>query len=189
MTFFEKIKAKKQLKSYYRCISSLCVGNDFHATYLLEYEFSFINNTIMGRKFLKKELKKWDIENATDLKNTIDWLITEGRREEYNQLRNELTPLSEKTRKQYIEGHPNYVKLYLANFGLKFLPHSGIAAYDAAWSIYLCRVGKALGLLSRREASEFMLRAAKLLQQSYESWNDFFNAFHLGSYFASIELV
>lgn len=142
----------------------------------------------MGRKFLKKELKKWDIEDAADLRNTINWLITQGRREEFDQLRNELTPLSEKTRNKYIKDHPNYGKLYLANYGLKILPHSGIAAYDTAWSIYLCRVGKALGLLSKHEASEFMFKAAKLAQQSYDDWNEFFNAFHLGSYFGSIDL-
>lgn len=184
--FLKKQKKKKQTELYFRYLSSIGTESSLLFRYFIKYEFTFIRDRIIGKSYLKKALQKWDIINPKELKNKINWFLEVGMRKEFNQLRYQLTPLSEKARRKLIEdleGKPEYAKLYVVNYSLHILNDSNIAAFDYAWCIYLCRIGKRLGYLSKNEAENYMVQAALLSQQAYSNWQEYFNACHIGNHF------
>ncbi len=180
------MKKRKQQELFFRCLSSFCNLTWFNQ-YFTVYEFTFVGDRLLRKKSLKKILSKWNVSNQDELEKQIRWFLEVGLRQEFNQVRNQLTPLTEKARTQYIQSldkdHPDYPKLFLTNRGLHTLTEAGIAAFDWAWSIYLCRVGRRLGYLSNNQVREWMIQAAKCSQRDYLDWNEFMTAFHLGYYF------
>lgn len=78
--------------------------------------------------------------------------------------------------------------MYVVNYSLHMLPDAGIAAFDYAWCICLSRIGKRLGYLSKKEAEYYMIQAAKLAQNSYSDWHEYFLAFHIGSHFNKLDI-
>jgi hypothetical protein len=152
-----------------------------------------IRDRFIGKRFFKKVRKKWNIQNAQDLKNQIYWFLNEGVRQEFDKYRHHLSALSEATRTEYLaslsEEHPDYAKLYLANQGIHTLPPAGIMAFDLAWCIYLCRIGRLFHDLTKEEAWNLMMYAAKLAQQSYGNWNEYMNAFLLGRRFEESKIT
>ncbi|MGG0731701.1 DUF1266 domain-containing protein [Bacillus paramycoides] len=183
MPVLYKRKREKQLELYFRCLSSVCLNCFYLTNYFTRYEFTLIRDRFIGKRFLKNVLWTWKIENSTELKEKIIWFLEEGTRQEFNRIRHQLTPLSDAARKQLSKDHPDYEKLYIANYGLHILTDSGIVAFDYAWCICLCRVGRRLGYLSKQEAKDFMIQAAQLSQHSYSDWHEYFNAFRIGSHF------
>lgn len=179
---------RKQIDQYLRCLSTVCLDTHFLMNYYTEYEFTFIRDRILGKKHLKKALRKCGCQEPAALKERIEWFLEEGSRYEFNSMRNQLSPLSEARRKQLPKDQPDYEKLYVANHGLHMLPDSGIAAFDYAWCICLSRIGRRLGYLSKKEANHYMVQAAKLAQNSYSDWNEYFLAFHIGSHFNKLDI-
>lgn len=182
---YRKSKKKKQAL-YLRCLSAPCIESHFLDHYFTAFDFTYIRDRLIGKKFLYKVLEKWEISSPAELKEKIHWLIDVGTREEFNHYLYQLMPLTEEARTQFIESikdDSNYPKFLLANRGIYTLTEAGVAAADWGWSIYLCRIGRRLGYLSKTEAKELMLKSAQLSQHAYLNWNEYFTAFHLGSYF------
>lgn len=172
---------------YFRCLSTGCIDSSFLERYLTIYPFTLIRDRLIGKRFLTKVLKKWEITSPQALKQKVNELLDVGMRQEFNHFLYQLMPLSEEARDLYIQSlskdKPDYPKLFLANRGMHTLTEKGIAAVDWAWAIYLCRVGRRLGYLTKDEAKALMIKAAQLSQESYSTWNEYFTAFHLGNYF------
>lgn len=185
-------KQKKSLHTYFRCLSSACIESNTLPFYFTNHEFTMIRDRWLGKRFFKKVLYKCgNIENAQDLKQQINWFLNEGVHQEFEEYRNRLSVLSETARTHYIESSkedPDYGKLYQANSGLHTLPPAGVLAHDLAWSIYLCRIGRRLGYLTKEEAWDLMIHAAKLAQQSYSGWSDYLNAFLIGRQFYASDI-
>ncbi|PAE88593.1 DUF1266 domain-containing protein [Shouchella clausii] len=183
---FKKTKKRRQAL-YFRCLSAACIESDFLNHYFTVYDFTYVRDRLIGKKFLQKVLEKWEVSSAAELKQRIQWLMDVGTRREFDYYLDQLTPLSEEARTRFVQSltkdDPDYPKFFIANRGIHTLTEAGVAAVDWAWSIYLCRVGRRLGWLSKTEANEIMLKAAQQSQQAYLNWNEYFTAFHLGSYF------
>ncbi|HDR3649012.1 DUF1266 domain-containing protein [Bacillus sp. SM-B1] len=181
-------RKKKQVEQYFRCMSTICMDTYLLIHYFTKYEFTFIRDRILGKKFLKEQLRRFDCTEPEQLKEMIEWLLKEGSRQEFQTMYNQLTPLSEAKRKLLLSGQANDEKMYVVNYSLHMLPDAGIAAFDYAWCICLSRIGKRLGYLSKKEAEHYMIQAAKLAQNSYSDWNEYFLAFHIGSHFNKLDI-
>ena len=79
--------------------------------------------------------------------------------------------------------HSYYAQLYITNHGLHSVPKGGIAAFDVAWCIYLCRIGRGLGYLTEELAMKFMKEAVQLAMKSYSNWHDYFQGYTVGCSF------
>lgn len=187
MNLFEKRRREKKIIHNIRFLSGPCVNDMIMNEYFYCHDFSLIRDRYIGKRFLKKGLKKWSVESPTELKSKIEWLLEEGVRQEFDVLRHELSPLMKQARQQFLkylpEEHPNYARYHLVEKGLYTLPKSGIMAFDMTWAIYLSRVGKGLGYLTKVEAQQYMLRALHLSQDNYIDKAEYMHAYNLGAYF------
>ncbi|WP_157843263.1 DUF1266 domain-containing protein [Bacillus sp. FJAT-42315] len=183
-----KDKHRKQFELYLQLLSLPFGINPLITYYFVDYKFTFIRDRLIGNRQLIKTMKDHqNINDATELKNTINWLLETNNHQQFNQIRYQLSALSEKARNQYIQSwhkdSSRYAELLIVNQGLHAIPSSGISAFYWGSVIYLCRVGRRVGYLTKKEAQDYMIKAVQLLQQSYLGWNEYMNALILGSYF------
>lgn len=187
MKLLDKRRHEKKFAQDMRLLSGPCVNDMILNTYLYRNEFSPIRDRYIGKRFLNKALKKWAIHSPMELKNKIEWLLTEGVRDEFDQLRHELRPLTRQGKKQFLKHLPedsiNYARYHLVERGFYSLPKSGIMAFDLTWAIYLSRVGKRLGYITKIEARQYMMRALQLAQDNYVDKAAYMYAYNLGAYF------
>ncbi|PGV51994.1 peptide chain release factor A [Bacillus cereus] len=176
-------RKQKQIEQYFRCLSTICIDSYFLVHYFTKYEFTFIRDRILGKRFLKRQLREFDCNDSAQLKEKIEWLLEEGTRQEFHTIHNQLTPLSEAGQKLSLTSQSSNEKIYIVNYSLHMLPDAGIAAFDYAQCIYLSRIGNRLGYLSKKEAEHYMIQAAKLAQKSYSDWKEYFLAYHIGCHF------
>ena len=177
----------RKVKLFYQALSSPCMDDQL-AYYFTLHEFGKIK-TEFRKKFIYKKLKKLNIYNDHALKYKLSWLMNEGHRTEFKKMHSYLSALPEPNRKSFLQSlskeNGDYSKWNIVNYYLKKLPADGIAAFDYAWYIYLCRTGVAVGFIDNLEAERFMTKAARLAQQSYSGWESYFIAYVCGSQFAS----
>jgi hypothetical protein len=180
-------RERKTLELTFRCLSSICIAHTTYSVYFTHHEFTFFRDRLLGRRLFSKVLQRWNIQNSQELKQQIHWFINKGVREEFNQYLHQMSALSASGRKHYMEtltkSHPDYAKLLITYKNIHTLPPAGIIAFDLAWAIYLCRVGRTLHYLTKQEAWEWMFRAAQIAQKSYSSWEEYFSSFFTGSQF------
>ncbi|WP_338752748.1 DUF1266 domain-containing protein [Bacillus sp. FJAT-52991] len=188
-----KDKHRKQFELYLQLLSLPFGANPLMTYYFVDYKFTFIRDRLIGNRELMKALKDdQNINDATELKDTIHWLLEANNHQQFNQIRYQLSALSETARNQYIQSwHKDgskYAELFIANQGLHAIPASGISAFYWGSVIYLCRVGRRVGYLTKQEAQDYMIKAAQLLQQSYSGWTEYMNALIVGSYFYNSDI-
>lgn len=179
-------KQRKQLDLYFRCLSSVCIDSLLGYYYMI-HEFH-AGERWLRKRVMKKALKFWGITDAVSLKQKIRWLLDDGYRMDYKEMHNRLVVLTEASRKRYIEAsteHPDYAKMSVVHKCLPQLPSGEIAAYGGGWAIFLSRIGLAYRYLSKEEAWEIKVEAARYLQNHYSSWADYLTGFAAGSHFSS----
>lgn len=171
--------SRKTLKRYMQALSSVCFSG------VTAYYFAI--NGVSRRHEQRKILEQWGIQDAKTMKEQLNWLLEEGRRAQYNKIRNYLTTLSEAERQIYIASLPENseltVETQVVNHFLRRLPEAGIAAVDYAWCAYLCQGGNRIGHLQYDEYTEYMLRLAQQAQHSYTGWDAYIIAFAAGVQF------
>lgn len=168
---------QKDHRLYLRALSSVCFSKSGAYYYALYHE------NLSRRKCLFL-LKEQQITDKFALIDTIKWLLSEGKRKEFNRLRHFLFTFSESERTAYIqalpEDHQSKSKLFLVDYYSRCLSLEGIAAHDYAWCVLLSRAGLKLGYLYNDEAMEYMLSAARLAQQAYCGWSEYIAGFVAG---------
>ena len=180
-------KESRTLKFYMRALAAVCLKGNLAYYYTL-YAQGGVREGFLGRRMTANRLKeKWGITNAQTLKHNLGWLLEGGSRQEFNEICYLLSALSESDRVAYIDSfpkeHDQHAKLFIANYYMRRLPVDGIAAFDYAWYIYLCQVGRTLRYLSEKEARQRMIQVAQRIQQSYSGWNEYIAAYVAGSQF------
>ena len=84
-------------------MSTICMGTYFLIHYFTKYEFTFIRDRILGKKFLKKQLQRFDCNEPAQLKEMIEWLLTEGSRQEFQTMYNQLTLFQKHSESYYFQ--------------------------------------------------------------------------------------
>ncbi|NEW09903.1 DUF1266 domain-containing protein [Paenibacillus sp. SYP-B3998] len=182
-------KELKKLKLYMRSLSAVCLKGNL-AYYFTLYAYGGLREKFVGRRLITSTLEEgWRIGDAQSLKHNLGWLLEGGSRHEFNKMRYLLSALSDADRVKYIESqskeNESYAKLCIVNYYMNKLPADGIAAFDYAWYIYLCRAGRTLGYLSEHESQQRMIYVAQRIQQSYSGWNEYIAAYVCGGQFVA----
>ncbi|EPY14468.1 MULTISPECIES: DUF1266 domain-containing protein [Paenibacillus] len=173
---------RKQLELYFRCLSSVCTDSLIVYHYI-PFGFPFTDR-ILRRGSMKKAFAAWGVIDKESLLSRVQWLLEDGLREEYKKLHTSLASRNEVSRKRYVESsvdHPDHAKVVIVNAFLHQLPSGEIAAFGGAWAIFMCNMGLTYGYLTKDEAWGLKLKAARHLQQCYNSWEDYLTAFVAGN--------
>lgn len=132
----------------------------------------------------------WGVHNRKDLLETLDWIQEGGHRREFGEMARNLssaTPEQISQLKSKIAGDPStsnqvgIVLKYKDEFNLK-----SIIAWDYARYISLCSWGYITGYMSEEEAWKHIMPAARLLQQTFDSWEDLGKNYVVGREFWSL---
>lgn len=180
-------KQRRHLEMYFRCLSSTCIRG-LLGNYYVAYEFEF-SNLYLRRGLIKHARQLWDIEDVSSFQSRIHWLLEDSNRVEYRSMHARLSALSESGRSKYLEAHKeheDFGKLKVVAQGQHQMPSGDISAYGLAWVIYLSRIGYIEDYLTKAEAWEYKIEAARQLQERYSSWADYYIAYSLGDSFSSM---
>ncbi|MFS0917589.1 DUF1266 domain-containing protein [Brevibacillus sp. 179-C 1.1 NHS] len=177
----EEIEIDPKLKRYLHALSSVCLTQKRLAYYLAIHDYHRLRDM-----FLRDRLHhRWDTNDAAKTQERLSWLLNHGRRSEFDQHRHRLTALSAANRVNYIEslkkGDIETARQLVVYTNMIRLPHAGIAAFDYAWSLIICKVGADQSYLPKAEALDRMLEIAKHIQFAYSSWEEFFYAYACGN--------
>ena len=177
-------KQRKQLEKYFRFLSAVCVAGTLGSYYMF-YDFH------KGERFwrnnhMKQVFAYWEITGADSLKQTIEWLLEDGHREDYMEIHERLFALPRASRNAYVEtaaDDPDYINLAVVRNMMDQLPSGNITGFSGGWVIHLSRIGQAYGYLTREEAWGLKIKAAELLHQAYDGWDEYLIGFAAGSHF------
>ncbi|MBO1515271.1 DUF1266 domain-containing protein [Metabacillus bambusae] len=173
-------KENKAVTDYLYGLTTVC-----YPTYYAAVNQRFTDS----KRYMKGMLKQRNLDNTNQLKIILDWLIYEGRREDFIICRNELLMIPEYEREDYIQSLNNEkkVKMSLTNQYYRRLPAENIGAFDFANCILFSRFGMKLGYFTKEEARDYMMKAALLAQNSYSSWMEYLSAYFVGLQFNNQE--
>lgn len=132
----------------------------------------------------------WGVRNREDLIKTLRWIEEGGHRKDFDELRQYIKALPFDERKAFlkqIEADPeinnkyHVISYYRAIYGDK-----SIVAWDFARYTVLCGWGYVAGYFTEEEAWRRMMPAARLLQQTFDSWEDLGKNYMIGREFWSL---
>jgi hypothetical protein len=125
----------------------------------------------------KKSLKNWwGVESRDDLLESLDWAMEKGHRVSFEKWGKYLKELNDEQYQQLLQEYANdnerlqeirIVKKYYDKLGSKSL-----MGWDMSRYICLCRWGYFVGYLSEQEAWEKIMPVARMLQKTFDSWDD-----------------
>lgn len=127
----------------------------------------------------------WDIKTPDDLLTQLEWLKGDGHRKEFTRRFKEVAKLSEKDLEKAVaklkeETERTNARVEWKNAKRVLALKGGVAAWDHARAIALCRWGYAAGLMSEEELWKRVEPIAKELQTLYASWQELNEAFLIG---------
>ncbi|MGB3477850.1 MAG: DUF1266 domain-containing protein [bacterium] len=132
----------------------------------------------------------WGIETREDLFSSLQWIEQSGHRKHFDEMGSYL-PTIARTEEQYnkmiaqIEDPEliNEWNVVLRNW--HYLGKKSLIGWDYSRYIHLCRRGYLLGLINEKEAWDFIMPVAQLLQQTFDSWEDLGENYLIGREFWS----
>ncbi|MDQ0233153.1 DUF1266 domain-containing protein [Metabacillus malikii] len=150
--------------------------------------YEIVNQQILPWKSsIRNSLKKRGILDTTSFKKEIHKMLTHGQQREFKELRNELLAIPKEERLHYVESFEDdsdkQRKLKVVHDYFYRLPESTIAAFDYTLYIVHCTYGAKVGLITKEEAWNYKLKAARLAQKSYSGWLEYISAYYAGSQF------
>ncbi|GAB1529893.1 MULTISPECIES: DUF1266 domain-containing protein [Brevibacillus] len=170
-----------KLSRYLHALSSVCLNQKRLAYYLAIHEYNRLRDT-----FLRLRIdNRWDTGDATKTKERLTWFLEHGQRTEFDRHRHVLSTLSDANRSNYIaslkKGDLESARQLVVYAYMNRLPHAGIAAFDYAWYLIICKAGAQQSYLPKAEAVEGMLDVAKRIQLAYSSWEEYLFAYACGN--------
>jgi hypothetical protein len=132
-----------------------------------------LKNSIVAQASLSSG---WNIHNRDDLLKTLEWIRTGGHRQKFDEIAKILSdddPKKTEDLKKQAMSDSNFqnriqvVQTYKDKFGAK-----SIIAWDFCRYIALCKQGYIVGYLTEDEVWGYIMSAARLLQNTFDSWED-----------------
>ncbi len=120
--------------------------------------------------------RSWRIENRDDLLRTLEWLRAGGHRREFDEtaaLLARLTPNQIDQLREHLADNPqalNRIEIVFRHRGE--LGDKSIAAWDFARYIYICGFAWIAGYIEEDEAWRLIMPVARMLQRTFDSWED-----------------
>lgn len=140
----------------------------------------------------KRGLRQWwGINNREELLKMLDWLDKEGHRTDFERIGVYILSMPQEqfkeimVREQNNEEFKNKVEIVTNNY-MK-LGDKSLLAWDYCRYIFLCRWGYLVGYLTEEEAWSRIMPVARMLQQTYDSWDNLGQNYLIGMEFWSYE--
>lgn len=185
MTKEQVIEIDPTLDRYFHALSSVCL-NQRLAYYMAVHDYKRLRDTLMQSRIHDR----WDTDDKTKMEERLNWFLTQGRRADFDRDRYHLATLGSTNRTKYMEslkrGELRTTRLWIVNTYANRLPAAGIAAFDYAWYLIICRAAMGDSQSSNAVALERMLLIAQRIQQSYSSWEEYFLAYACGNQYDEI---
>lgn len=133
----------------------------------------------------------WGIESREDLLGSLSWIEQGGHRRDFDSIvyvlsvatPDELSAISAETGNDPEAANKvEIAQQYGTRLGAK-----SIAGWDFSRYVFLCRRGFLVGYLSEQEAWERIMPAARLMQDSFSSWDDLGDNYLTGRMFWSLQ--
>lgn len=128
----------------------------------------------------------WDISNSEEAAQTLEWLLTEGHREQYDPLLTELQAGKTFTEEEVGKSQACYesaqeVMMKKLSFAKSdFDQVKTIAAWDFDRAVNIARWSYILGYITEEQAWTYIKRAADSARPLFNSWKDYFVSFAFG---------
>lgn len=133
----------------------------------------------------------WSVKNRDQLLAALKWLQFQGHRADFDELGRKVDAMNEQ---QYMAAEAALAadsdqlnSLHIVRQNHQTLGRPGILAWDLVRYIAVCRWGYMAGYLSEREAWEYIMPAARRLQETFSSWQDLQKDYLIGREFWSAE--
>ena len=127
----------------------------------------------------------WNIRDRSDANLILRWLTDQGHNAGYQGLCKEVRRLAESEFDEYQDERSpeereayNWVRWQLEKTGI-----SNIVAWDAGRLIEVARWCRAAGYLTNKQAWDWIFRAARRVQSSYHSWEEYADHYAVGYQF------
>lgn len=140
----------------------------------------------------RKQLGEWwDIHSEADLHRTLDWLMVQGHRAEFDELGARVSALNDEQfaalRSQMGHDVELVNKLDVVRAHYREVGTKSILAWDLIRYISLCRWGVLAGYMFEADAWRQIMPAAQQLQLTFDSWQDLQTNYLIGREFWSLE--
>jgi hypothetical protein len=133
----------------------------------------------------------WNVSNRGQLLDTLRWLQFEGHRAYFDELGRQVDAMNEAqfiATEAGLAGDPQQLhRVQLVRQNHLALGQPGILAWDLVRYIALCRWGYVAGYLSSTEAWDYIMPAARRLQETFGSWQALQNNYMIGREFWSLQ--
>lgn len=133
----------------------------------------------------------WDVRSREDLIETLKWIEEGGHRKDLDDMRRFVASLPNEERAAFLKqagtnpemaNKISVMSLYRPIYGDK-----SIVAWDFARYTALCGWGYVAGHFTEEEAWQRMMPAARVLQQTFDSWEDMGRNYMIGREFWSLQ--
>lgn len=142
---------------------------------------SHIHDVENAQEILKNA---WGIHDREGLIKTLNWIDSGGHRIEFNKLRNLLSELSESEiellKNMYISNDKVINKIEIVMEYQEQLGDKGILGWDYARYVSLVGWGYVVGFLTYDEAWKRLMTVGRLLQHTFNSWEELGNNYIIG---------
>jgi hypothetical protein len=131
----------------------------------------------------------WNIHNREDLLKSLTWLENGGHRQEFAELGARASRLQQDELNRIVVtlSRDDANSLLVARRNYEKLGFRSLVGWDYARYIMLCRQGYTVGYLTEDEAWSRILPAARILQQTFSSWQDLGENYLIGREFWSLD--
>lgn len=148
---------------------------------LLGAEYPTPSNQQDQRDLLEKA---WRVRSREELLETLLWIDAEGHRQGFSEAGAYLTALDEKSLSAIKAGaRGNLEAQNKIDLALQYYPRFGkksLIGWDYSRYVALCGWGYVAGYLSEQEAWDKIMPVARMLQQTFDSWDDLGNNYIVG---------
>ncbi|WP_211619535.1 DUF1266 domain-containing protein [Gracilibacillus kekensis] len=145
------------------------------------------------RKSESKQLcEELNINNKADLDRILESLYTEGERQEFNLLWNQLRLIPYSNREAVLanrsDQNEDYLRLKMMHEKMYHIPQGGILAIDMVNYLLLAVAGFKVKYLTEDQLRSYLIKGVSFLQRSYRSWQEFINGYALGRQFIAVNV-
>jgi hypothetical protein len=131
----------------------------------------------------------WGVSDRQELLSTLSWLQLEGHRAEFEELGRQVDAMTEQQFSAAVAAaaaDPEELNsLQVVRRYHRALGESGILGWDLVRYIALCRWGYLAGYMTRTEAWDRIMPAARRMQEAFSSWQALQNDYLIGREFWS----
>lgn len=161
--------------------------------------FMFVDDSVMKRAFYKKPanrhmckalLNDWEISDAEEYKQALEWFVTTGAREQYDHTVQDMRMLPSSELAEFTSHgqNPDYDEaMKKMQQWMHRMPRAGILGFDYGRAVMLLISAVEMAYIKEAAARIRILELINVLQQEYDSWETYFESYMVGTEFSLLQ--